>query len=196
MLGVGAQHTKDPDGIAWKQNQDFENLLKRLNANPDDLKEDRVSSAPIDGFQPARSQGATPHLTKIESEAAGGDYGEKWGKKRKKRPQDSDETTNAERKSKKRKRTEPTTIKPVGAPAEKVPLRSKSPTPENTLFVMIYDFCENAMLTPVFQRLKQAQPPWAWSPGPVYRLQEARGHLIKGRRGNPWYTFLSRHAPI
>ncbi|KAI0262586.1 hypothetical protein BC834DRAFT_812830, partial [Gloeopeniophorella convolvens] len=31
MLGIGMQHQKDPDGIAWKQNRDFENLLRRLN---------------------------------------------------------------------------------------------------------------------------------------------------------------------
>jgi Pin2-interacting protein X1 len=31
MLGIGAAQTKDPNGIAWKQNRDFENLLQRLN---------------------------------------------------------------------------------------------------------------------------------------------------------------------
>jgi len=31
MLGIGAAHQKGPNGIAWKQNKDFENLLKRLN---------------------------------------------------------------------------------------------------------------------------------------------------------------------
>jgi len=31
MLGIGAAHHKDPNGIAWKQNKDFENVLKRLN---------------------------------------------------------------------------------------------------------------------------------------------------------------------
>ncbi|KAL0577736.1 hypothetical protein V5O48_004230 [Marasmius crinis-equi] len=33
MLGIGAAQSKDPNGIAWKQNKDFENLLKRLNAD-------------------------------------------------------------------------------------------------------------------------------------------------------------------
>ncbi|KAG2752579.1 hypothetical protein P692DRAFT_20862882 [Suillus brevipes Sb2] len=32
MLGIGAAHQKDPHGIAWKQNKDFEALLQRLNA--------------------------------------------------------------------------------------------------------------------------------------------------------------------
>jgi Pin2-interacting protein X1 len=31
MLGIGAQHAKDPNGLAWKQNRDFERLLARLN---------------------------------------------------------------------------------------------------------------------------------------------------------------------
>lgn len=31
MMGIGAAHTKDPNGIAWKQNKDFERLLERLN---------------------------------------------------------------------------------------------------------------------------------------------------------------------
>jgi len=31
MLGIGMQHQKDPNGIAWRQNRDFENLLRRLN---------------------------------------------------------------------------------------------------------------------------------------------------------------------
>jgi len=32
MLGIGAAHQQDPHGIAWKQNKDYEALLKRLNA--------------------------------------------------------------------------------------------------------------------------------------------------------------------
>lgn len=32
MMGIGAAHQKDPNGIAWKQNKDFENVLMRLNA--------------------------------------------------------------------------------------------------------------------------------------------------------------------
>ncbi|KAJ4467762.1 hypothetical protein J3R30DRAFT_3565569 [Lentinula aciculospora] len=33
MLGIGAAQYKDPDGIAWTQNKDFESLLRRLNDN-------------------------------------------------------------------------------------------------------------------------------------------------------------------
>ncbi|KAJ7072602.1 hypothetical protein C8F01DRAFT_1104513 [Mycena amicta] len=32
MLGIGAAQQKDPNGIAWKQNKDFERVLERLNA--------------------------------------------------------------------------------------------------------------------------------------------------------------------
>ena len=31
MLGIGAGQQRDPNGIAWKQNKDFESLLRRLN---------------------------------------------------------------------------------------------------------------------------------------------------------------------
>ncbi|KZT23598.1 hypothetical protein NEOLEDRAFT_1180032 [Neolentinus lepideus HHB14362 ss-1] len=36
MMGVGAQHQKDPNGIAWKQQNEFERLLQRLNAGSGD----------------------------------------------------------------------------------------------------------------------------------------------------------------
>jgi Pin2-interacting protein X1 len=50
MMGIGAQHQRDPNGIAWKQNKEFEALLKRLNegaeqgkrADGDDAEQDRV----------------------------------------------------------------------------------------------------------------------------------------------------------
>jgi len=35
MMGIGAQHQRDPNGIAWKQNKEFEALLKRLNKSDD-----------------------------------------------------------------------------------------------------------------------------------------------------------------
>ncbi|KAI9462620.1 hypothetical protein F5148DRAFT_970719, partial [Russula earlei] len=31
MFGIGMEHQNDPNGIAWRQNRDFENLLRRLN---------------------------------------------------------------------------------------------------------------------------------------------------------------------
>ncbi|KAF7315209.1 G-patch domain-containing protein [Mycena indigotica] len=38
MLGIGAAQQKDPNGIAWKQNRDFERVLERLNATQDPTK--------------------------------------------------------------------------------------------------------------------------------------------------------------
>jgi Pin2-interacting protein X1 len=35
MLGIGMQHQKDSNGIAWRQQRDFENLLRRLNGGTD-----------------------------------------------------------------------------------------------------------------------------------------------------------------
>lgn len=36
LLGIGAAHQKDPHGIAWKQNRDFETLLMRLNSRKEE----------------------------------------------------------------------------------------------------------------------------------------------------------------
>lgn len=46
MFGIGAAHQLDPNGIAWKQNNDFENLLKRLNG-------DAVEGTVLEGFKEA-----------------------------------------------------------------------------------------------------------------------------------------------
>ncbi|KAF8348374.1 hypothetical protein F5887DRAFT_880525 [Amanita rubescens] len=43
MLGIGAANVHDPNGIAWKQNRDFENLLRRLNDENENEDEDRDS---------------------------------------------------------------------------------------------------------------------------------------------------------
>jgi Pin2-interacting protein X1 len=66
MLGIGAAHQRDPNGIAWKQNKDFENLLKRLNASGEDGEQIEVSK--IDGFSKATEtqEGTTAEATKRE----------------------------------------------------------------------------------------------------------------------------------
>ena len=38
MMGIGAEHQRDPNGIAWKQNKEFEALLKRLNETAENGK--------------------------------------------------------------------------------------------------------------------------------------------------------------
>ena len=130
MLGIGAQHTKDPSGIAWSQNRDFENLLKRLNANSEDPTEDKADAAPIDGFQRARVDEAVADPATVGLETKGRD---EERKRKKKRLRDDDETTKTERASKKRKKAESTTT----LPPVKVGLSSSgSPTPETISFVV------------------------------------------------------------
>lgn len=141
MLGVGAQHTKDPNGIAWKQNRDFENLLKRLNSNSEAPTEgeDGVDPAPIDGFQRARVDVPDVSLaeTGLETEGRNEDDEVKEKKsKKKKRPRDDCETTKTgERKSKKRKQVESTTAVLAGGPMGEGPSSLNPPTPETIPFV-------------------------------------------------------------
>jgi Pin2-interacting protein X1 len=127
MMGIGAQHTRDPDGIAWKQNRDFENLLKRLNANSEDPAEDGVDFSPIDGFQPAHVNelpGSTANAeTETETRDEDGKVKKERKSKKKKRPRNDDETAVVEeRKSKKRKQAD-------GGPMEGGPSSSNSPPP-------------------------------------------------------------------
>lgn len=156
MLGIGAQHTKDPNGIAWKQNRDFENLLERLNANSEDPTGGGVDSVPIDGFQRACVHGPTIGLAKTGSETEGrdepGQVKEKESKK-KKRPRDYCEITKTEKnKSKKQKQVESTSIPPAIEPVEEGPSNSNCLT-QAIPFVMIYLSCKMPSLTFGFQHL-------------------------------------------
>ena len=64
MMGIGAAHQKDPNGIAWKQNRDFENLLKRLNAASGtaettvdvEMKEEFVAETTVQAKEEARDE--------------------------------------------------------------------------------------------------------------------------------------------
>ncbi|KZV64315.1 hypothetical protein PENSPDRAFT_615618 [Peniophora sp. CONT] len=53
MLGIGHAHQNSPDGIAWKQNRDFENLLKRLNGKEG---EGEKEGAVMSGFHRPREE--------------------------------------------------------------------------------------------------------------------------------------------
>jgi Pin2-interacting protein X1 len=44
MLGIGAAQQRDPNGLAWKQNRDFEMLLQRLNQNTEQASKERDKS--------------------------------------------------------------------------------------------------------------------------------------------------------
>ncbi|KAG5636639.1 hypothetical protein H0H81_007348 [Sphagnurus paluster] len=83
MLGIGAAHQRDPNGIAWKQNKDFESLLKRLNeaAAPGDAPADaEAKEEPRDG-----------------DEAGEGDDSERKEKKRKRKQDRAEEKTKKKR---------------------------------------------------------------------------------------------------
>ncbi|KAM5534755.1 hypothetical protein V8D89_011619 [Ganoderma adspersum] len=49
MLGIGADHKNSAEGLAWKQNKDFESLLRRLNA-PNGDGEGEDTRMKVDGF--------------------------------------------------------------------------------------------------------------------------------------------------
>jgi G-patch domain len=57
MLGIGVQHQKDPNGIAWRQNRDFENLLRRLNHEVTAEVEVEVEVSGMGLFHKAREGG-------------------------------------------------------------------------------------------------------------------------------------------
>jgi Pin2-interacting protein X1 len=142
ILGIGAQHTKDLNGVAWKQNRDFEDLLKRLNASSEGPTEDEVDPSPIVGFHPARVGKLVGDAATVGSETGGRVEEKKLERerenKKKKRVRDDGETAEMEeRKPKKRKKVESTTAAPTSEPGEVGPSSSNSPTPETVAFVVI-----------------------------------------------------------
>ena len=56
MLGIGADHKNSAEGLAWKQNKDFESLLRRLNApNGDGEEEEEVPTLVDTATKPSRN---------------------------------------------------------------------------------------------------------------------------------------------
>ncbi|KAF7800101.1 hypothetical protein EIP86_011345 [Pleurotus ostreatoroseus] len=95
MLGIGHAHQNNPNGIAWKQNNDFESLLRRLNAGGEEAEKDIGTK--VEGF------------AKAGAEAAEDDAEERDMKESKKRKRDDatheegadeDEVSKAEKKKK------------------------------------------------------------------------------------------------
>ena len=60
MLGIGKVHQNSPDGIAWRQNSDFENLLRRLNAGSEETADD--TGTKVEGFTKAGSGSGTENV--------------------------------------------------------------------------------------------------------------------------------------
>lgn len=100
MLGIGADHRNSEEGLAWKQNKDFENLLKRLNAaNGTEQKEEEVAMK-VDGFVRA-GPGAGAGTMQDTEEDSSSDGDEKRSKK--KRKKETKEEDGEERKKKRKK---------------------------------------------------------------------------------------------
>ena len=76
MLGIGMQHQKDPNGIAWRQNRDFENLLRRLNSGE--------TTETLGPFHKAREAGEEEEAVADDANGEGATKKEK-GKGKKKR---------------------------------------------------------------------------------------------------------------
>lgn len=108
MLGIGMQHHQnDPNGIAWRQNRDFENLLQRLNNGTEAIgsfhkargsspsEEEEVSADVVDSAHDA-DEGAD--ATKLEKK-------KKKQKKRKALQEEEVQGAHDKRERKKRKKS-------------------------------------------------------------------------------------------
>ncbi|EIW55881.1 uncharacterized protein TRAVEDRAFT_50368 [Trametes versicolor FP-101664 SS1] len=103
MLGIGADHRNSQEGLAWKQNKDFENLLKRLNAANGTVQEEEEVAMKVDGFVRAGpgAGAGTMQDTEEAEEGSSSDGDEK--KSKKKRKKEAREDDGGERKRKRRK---------------------------------------------------------------------------------------------
>jgi Pin2-interacting protein X1 len=101
MLGIGAAHTKDPNGIAWKQNRDFERLLERLNGG---TGEGGGNGTKVDGFARANEEAEAEGVEEKKEEGTRDEKAEKRARKEAKREKRKlKEEGKEEKKSKKRK---------------------------------------------------------------------------------------------
>ncbi|KAG2073737.1 hypothetical protein BDR04DRAFT_1072212 [Suillus decipiens] len=126
MLGIGAAHQKDPHGIAWKQNKDFEALLQRLNA-----QDSQDSSKHVLGefVRPEHSAAdAHPEEDKEPSQSS------KKEKKRKRKEGEHAEGRKDKKKRKKNKHQGEDVEDSAGADSSKpAPLHIDPPAPSDTV---------------------------------------------------------------
>jgi hypothetical protein len=113
MLGIGAAHQKDPSGIAWKQNRDFESLLRRLNGSETEAE---AVGTKLSGFSRAKEDGGD------------GDEGRVMGEKRK--AGEVAEAGDGEKEKKRRKKEKKEKMKSKTSTAQDgSPEGRRSPTP-------------------------------------------------------------------
>lgn len=100
MLGIGHAHQNSPDGIAWKQNRDFENLLKRLNGLEG---EGEKEGAVMSGFHRPREEEVKEDAGEKRKRVGGdeGEVDEKEAKRRRKEEKAKRKEEKAKRKAEK-----------------------------------------------------------------------------------------------
>lgn len=123
MLGIGMQHNQnDPNGIAWRQNRDFENLLQRLNNGTEAIG----SFHKARGSSPSEVQEIAAEVVDSAHDVDEGVNGPKLEKKKKRQKkrkalqEEEEESARDKRERKKRKK-----LKSDVAPAD-----DRSPSPE------------------------------------------------------------------
>ncbi|KAG1830173.1 hypothetical protein EV424DRAFT_1470461 [Suillus variegatus] len=91
MLGIGAAHQKDPHGIAWKQNKEFEALLQRLNAQDGQDSTSKHHSATDVHSEEDKELNPSPKKEKKRKRKEGGHVEDGKDKKKRKRDKRQDE---------------------------------------------------------------------------------------------------------
>ncbi|KAI5988064.1 hypothetical protein EDD15DRAFT_1399922 [Pisolithus albus] len=155
MLGIGAAHKKDPHGIAWKQNKDFEALLQRLNEG----KEEKDSVVEQGGFVSATKGKAKEDGTDGEDVTIPGD------KKRKGKRKHRDEGDGSRERDKKRKRKQKVETQdtseggarddePLNVADDDTPQNDDAPTPSSMKATETNDFRPKSKGRPMAHRAR------------------------------------------
>jgi Pin2-interacting protein X1 len=131
MLGIGAQHAKDPNGLAWKQNRDFERLLARLNG----AQGGEDPGTAVGGFARAGEEEsmigevAMDAVVELDVAEVDGEGETKNEKKKRKKARDAEaEDTLGDRKEKKRRHSKEDG-EPVVAVVEETVVITADPAP-------------------------------------------------------------------
>ncbi|KAJ8591615.1 hypothetical protein M405DRAFT_100397 [Rhizopogon salebrosus TDB-379] len=105
MLGIGAAHQQDPHGIAWKQNKDFEALLKRLNT---DDAQGSTSTPALGEFVRPERQVLDAHTDgeKVEEDGVSNQQSKKEKKRRRKDGEDGEDRKDKKKRKKEKRQHE------------------------------------------------------------------------------------------
>lgn len=114
LLGIGMQHRNSEGGVAWKQNKDFEKLLRRLNGESEEGE--GSSGTKIEGFD--RAKGEEDDEERVEGAEESNQEEAKVGEKesRRKRKKSVDDGGNDGEESKEKKKRKKS--KDIAGPAE------------------------------------------------------------------------------